>query len=81
MAINAYVWGALSVYTSRNGRLLLPDLRPDGQPPPSWPFLLGTFLYTAAIAIALLDAFACLAFHGALALWYAFDPLGRRSQT
>jgi len=32
-------------------------------------------LYTSAIAVA----FVCLAFHGALAIYYALDPLSRRA--
>jgi hypothetical protein len=34
-------------------------------------------LYTVAIPIAFLNAYVCLAFHGLLALYYAFDPVSR----
>jgi hypothetical protein len=33
--------------------------------------------YALAIVIAFIDAYACLAFHALLALYYAFDPLTR----
>jgi uncharacterized membrane protein len=79
MAVNAYSWSALWVHASRNGRLLHPDaLQPDGQPPPSTGFLLGSLLYTASVGVAVLNAFACLGFHAALAIWYALDPLSRQ---
>jgi hypothetical protein len=32
-----------------------------------------------SIAVALLSAYACLAFHALLAVYYAFDPISRRS--
>jgi hypothetical protein len=35
-------------------------------------------VYTAAVGIAFLSPYAALAFQGALALYYAFDPLSRR---
>jgi hypothetical protein len=41
-------------------------------------FVSGTAIYGVSIAIALVSPYACLAFHGALALYYAFDPISRR---
>ena len=78
MTVNAYTWSALWIHASRDGRLLHPDvLQPDGRPPPATGFLLGSLLYTASVGIAALNAFACLGFHAALAIWYALDPLSR----
>jgi hypothetical protein len=44
-----------------------------------WPSLAA---YVVSFAIAFLSAYACLAFHGALAVYYALDPspAGRRSE-
>ena len=36
-------------------------------------------MYTLTIVVALINAYACLAFHGVLALYYAVDPLSRRA--
>jgi uncharacterized membrane protein len=77
MAVNAYAWGGLWLYAS-TGRRLLDDNFPEGQRRLATVlFLAGPVLYTVAIAIALINAYACLAFHGALALYYALDPLTR----
>ena len=81
MAINAYAWGALWLYAS-TGRRLLDDSFPEEQRrPATMLFLAGPVLYTAAIGIAFVNAYACLAFHGLLALYYALDPLTRRATT
>jgi uncharacterized membrane protein len=80
MAVNAYAWGGLWLYASRGGRLLRPEVLASGQAPPVWGFLIGTILYTLSIGIAFVNAYACLAFHAALGVWYALDPLGRRSE-
>ncbi len=82
MSVNAYTWCALWLYASRGRRLLQPPsaVEPEGAPP-SWAFLIGTGLYTISIGIALVNAYACLAFHGALGIWYAFDPLNRSPRT
>jgi uncharacterized membrane protein len=76
-AVNAYTWGALWVHVSRGERLLAERAPGPSGNPPSWAFLIGVVLYTLAIGIAFVNAYACLAFHGTLALWYAFDPLSR----
>jgi succinate dehydrogenase/fumarate reductase cytochrome b subunit len=36
-------------------------------------------LYTITIGIAFISAYACLAFHALLAVYYALDPLSRRA--
>jgi hypothetical protein len=34
-------------------------------------------IYLLTIVVALVNAYACLAVHGALAVYYALDPLAR----
>jgi uncharacterized membrane protein len=78
MTVNAYSWSALWVWCSRGRRLLRPAGGPEPEAAPnSSAFLIGTALYTTSILVALVNAYACLAFHGALGVWYAFDPLHR----
>jgi hypothetical protein len=36
-------------------------------------------MYTLSIAVAVINALACLAYLGLLALYYAFDPISRRA--
>jgi uncharacterized membrane protein len=77
MTLNAYAWGGLWLYSSSRRRLL-DDAFPEAQRRLATVlFLAGTVLYTAAVPIAFLNAYACLAFHGLLALYYAFDPVTR----
>jgi uncharacterized membrane protein len=81
MTVNAYTWSALWLWCSRGRRLLRPADGPEpaaAAAPNSTAFLIGTALYTMSILVALVNAYACLAFHAALGVWYAFDPLNRR---
>ncbi|MGH9278022.1 MAG: TMEM175 family protein [Acidimicrobiales bacterium] len=79
MAVNAYAWGALWLYAS-TGRRLLDDSFPEShRRPATYLFLVGTALYTATIVVALVNAYACLAVHALLAVYYALDPLARRA--
>jgi hypothetical protein len=41
-------------------------------------FTIGALVYTLSIGVALINAYACLIFHGLLAIYYALDPLTRR---
>jgi hypothetical protein len=41
-------------------------------------FVVGAFVYFASIGVAFINPYLCLAFHGALALYYALDPISRR---
>lgn len=78
MAVNALAWGALWLYAS-SGRRLLKSTFPEAQRrTATLAFTLGAVVYALSIGIAFVNAYACLAFHGALALYYAFDPLSRR---
>jgi hypothetical protein len=79
MALNAYAWGALWLYASTGRRLLEPAFPEAQRKPATLLFMLGTVMYTVSIAVGLVNAYACLAFHGLLALYYALDPLSRRA--
>jgi uncharacterized membrane protein len=79
MTLNAYAWGALWLYASGRRRLLEPAFPEAQRRGATVLFTIGTALYTISIAVALVNAYACLAFHGLLALYYALDPLSRRA--
>ena len=80
MAINSYAWGGLWLYASV-GRRLLQASFPEGERRISTLlFLSGTVAYTLSVGIAFLNAYACLAFHAALAVFYALDPVSRRTE-
>jgi uncharacterized membrane protein len=78
MAINALSWAALWLYASRGRRLLRVEFPESQRRTSTFLFTAGGIVYTLTIGVALLSAYACLAFHGALALYYAFDPISRR---
>jgi hypothetical protein len=40
---------------------------------------MGVVFYTASVGVAFVNAYACLAFHALLAVYYALDPLSRRA--
>ena len=78
MTLNAVAWAALWLYGSSRRRLL-GDEFPEAQR------RTATFLFTFGTAdlprrrswSGLINAYACLAVHGALAVYYALDPLSR----
>ncbi len=79
MTINAIAWTSLWLYAS-SGRRLLRSTFPEGQRRSATiAFTSGTFVYAVSIGVAFVSAYACLAFHAALALYYALDPLSRRA--
>jgi uncharacterized membrane protein len=78
MAVNSYVWGALWLYASSGRRLLAPSFPETNRRQSTIAFLAGTVLYTVSVGVAFLSAYAALAFHALLAVYYALDPLGRR---
>jgi uncharacterized membrane protein len=78
MAINAVAWAALWLYASRGRRLLKPEFPEKHRGGATIAFTGGVAVYTAAVGIAFVSPYAALAFEGALALYYAFDPLSRR---
>jgi uncharacterized membrane protein len=77
MAINACTWAGLWLYASIGRRLLHDDFPEKQRKLSTVLFVIGPLFYGAAIAIALVSPYICLAFHGLLALYYAFDPISR----
>ena len=79
MTVNALAWTAMWLYASA-GRRLLVDTFPEPQRVLSTVlFVFGPAIYGASIAVAFISPYICLAFHGLLAVYYAFDPIARSS--
>jgi uncharacterized membrane protein len=79
MAVNAYAWTALWLYASV-GRRRLNDAFPESERRvATLLFTSGSIAYTLSVGVAFLNAFVCLGFHAALAVFYAFDPVSRRA--
>lgn len=79
MTVNAYAWGAVWIYASTNRRLLGPDFPESQRKIATLLFSIGTVAYTLSIGVAFINAYACLVFHGVLAVYYALDPVSRRA--
>ncbi|MGH7721522.1 MAG: TMEM175 family protein [Candidatus Dormibacteria bacterium] len=79
MTVNAYAWSALWLYASSGRRLLTPGFPEEERHMATVLFTIGGVLYTLTIGIAFISAYACLAAHGLLAVYYALDPLSRRA--
>jgi hypothetical protein len=79
MAVNAYSWTALWFYASARRRLLSEEFPEAERRMATILFAAGTGVYTLSICVAFVSAYACLAFHGLLAVYYALDPLSRRA--
>ena len=78
MAVNAYCWTALWLYASSGRRLLDAAFPEEQRRGATVAFSVGSVLYTLAVGIAVINAYAALAFQFALAVYYAVDPLSRR---
>jgi len=78
MTVNALMWSGLWLHASIGRRLLRRDFPEAQRAVSTYMFTGGSLLYAASIGVALLNAYLCLAFHGVLALYYAFDPISRR---
>jgi uncharacterized membrane protein len=79
MAINAYAWGAMWLYASHRRRLLRPDFPEDRRGGATLAFTAGGIVYTGAVGLAFLNPYVSLAFQAVLAVYYALDPLSRRT--
>jgi uncharacterized membrane protein len=77
MTINACAWAALWLYGSSRRRLLGDAFPEDQRRTATILFNIGPIFYGLTIVVALVNAYACLALHGALAVYYALDPLAR----
>ncbi len=75
MTLNALAWAALWLYASGRRRLLAASFPEEQRGLTTALFLAGPVVYVAAVGVALLNAYACLAFHAAVALYYAVDPI------
>ena len=78
MAVNAMCWAALWLYASSGRRLLREDFPEQDRRGATAAFAAGGVVYTLAIGLAFVSAYAVLAFHFAAAVYYAVDPLSRR---
>ena len=78
MAINACAWSALWLYASYRRRLLHPSFPEEERALATLMFTVGVVVYTLAIGVAFLNAYAFLAVQAALAVYYALDPVNRR---
>jgi uncharacterized membrane protein len=77
MTLNAFAWAALWLYASGGRRLLTDSFPEERRTLTTVLFLAGAAPYAVAIGVAFLSPIACLAFQGALAVYYAVDPLSR----
>lgn len=79
MTVNACAWTLLWLYASTGRRLLGATFPEADRRTSTVLFSLGAVVYAATVAVGAVNAFACLAVHGALAVYYALDPLNRGS--
>jgi uncharacterized membrane protein len=77
MTLNGMAWGALWLYGSSRRRLLADDFPEDQRRTATVAFTFGTLIYLGTIVVGLVNAYACLALHGAIGVYYALDPLSR----
>jgi uncharacterized membrane protein len=78
MVLNAYAWSALWLYASSRRRLLEETFPESARATSTVLFTAGVGAYTVALGVAFINPYACLAFHGLLAVYYAVDPISRR---
>jgi uncharacterized membrane protein len=78
MTVNAFAWAGLWLYASSGRRLLRPSFPEEHRRAATVAFNVGPIAYSFSIVVALISAYACLAFHALLAVYYALDPLSRR---
>jgi uncharacterized membrane protein len=79
MTVNALAWAALWMYASFRRRLLSASFPEEQRKVATILFTMGSGLYGLTIPVAFISAYACLAFHALLAVYYALDPLSRRA--
>ena len=79
MTVNAVAWSALWLYASVGRRLLVPAFPESERRLSTTLFVSGPGAYAVSVLVAVVNAYACLAFHALLVVYYAFDPLSRRA--
>jgi len=77
MTLNGIAWGSIWLYGSSRRRLLAADFPEEQRRTATVLFTFGTLIYLGTIVVGLINAYACLAVHGALGVYYALDPLSR----
>jgi TMEM175 potassium channel family protein len=77
MTVNAVAWAGVWLYGSSRRRLLDDAFPEEQRRTATVLFNIGTVIYAVTIVVAIVSAYACLALHGALAVYYALDPLSR----
>jgi uncharacterized membrane protein len=78
MLINAIIWAGLWLYASVGRRLLREDFPESQRIMCTVAFTAGSAIYIVPIGVAFISPYACLAVHGGLVVYYAFDPISRR---
>jgi uncharacterized membrane protein len=78
MTVNACVWSGLWLSASLGRRLLNPDFPEAQRTIATILFVAGVFVYAGSIGLAFVNPYLCLGFHGAMAVYYALDPISRR---
>ena len=78
MTVNALAWAAMWLYASSDRRLLDDAFPEDQRRTSTVLFLVGNGVYLTSIGVAFISPYLCLAFQGALAVYYALDPISRR---
>jgi uncharacterized membrane protein len=68
MTLNAFAWAAVWVYGASRRHLLAPDFPEEQRRTATALFTLGGGIYLLTIVVGLVNAYACLAVHGALAV-------------
>ena len=63
MTINACAWSAMWLYASSGRRLLTDEFPEERRRAATLAFTSGGLIYASSIGVALINAFACLAFH------------------
>jgi uncharacterized membrane protein len=77
MTVNGLAWVSLWLHASIRRRLLNDEFPESQRRSSTVLFVAGAGVYLVSIGIAFINPYLCLGFHGALALYYARDPISR----
>ena len=78
VTVNSLAFSWLWLYASKERRLLNDDFPEKQRQPSTVLFVAGTGVCLASIGIAFVSPYATLGFVGAVALYYALDPISKR---
>jgi len=76
ISLMGVAFGAIWIYASRGGRLLVAGFPHEELPRITRRFVVGTPIYLMTIGVAFLSAPLCLAMHATLAIYYALSRRG-----